>query len=1371
MPTNTNTRSPAEQKRLATTYQVEAELGRGGMARVFRVVHEPSGTRYALKQLLATGESSATLRAMFEREYHALVQLAHPNIVRVFEYGLDDDKPFYTMELLEGVDAREAVSLGQLDVRGTCLLLRDCASALSLVHARRLLHRDVSPRNLWCTPDRRGKLIDFGTLVAMGPQGHVAGTPPYVAPEALENQALDARYDLFGLGALAYYLFTGQNAYPARTLADLPSHWRLRPARLDAQRSDIPRALADLVMAMLSLDPRGRPRSAAEVYERLSAIAELPIEADGAVTQAYLTSPKLVGRDDLSMQLRRRLQRQLQGRGSTVPIVGAPGLGKSRMVGHALVEAKLVGALAIRVDVGALAPGALRLAEALVERLFTVAPLTAALAGEQAAVLAHISPDVRQALGQPELASLAPHERTRKLSSAILTLLSRVTEQQLLLLAVDDVHRADSASLNMLGHLSVLTGKRRFVLVLTCDAPTPGAAPPPALQQILKSRHRLELHALAPEHTRELLESLFGEGPGLDDAARWLHELSAGNPQTCMQYAQYLVDARIARYDAGRWQLPTHLDRQGVPGTLSAIFEQRIRALSTDARELALGLALARDDSRAVWQPETHIRVEHFPLLLASGDAIRAHTVLDELLRDGIVEQRDQSYVLVQRALADVLRTSSDEATRRQLHGRIASIVANPVYQTRWLPVRHLQLANEDDRAIEPLMEIAHQYAHGNADWAGMRVSLTIECTSRGLQHLQARGGSPRAAIELRRVLLMAASVYNWSYSRSAGEQQLAQLIADCGLDQWLQTDTSLPELQRVFACLKRAGERYEATPEAERGLAPADALRELAGCVMVLYGAFVNSHDIPRAKRMPLVIAPVRALSPILGLIAELARLAVERVTGRDIGDRTFELGVLQLMAATSISATLRQGAGAINAYIQAIEYARRGNQRGIEQLVQRMAPVVGEEMFLVVHARWLAHAFLGADAEAERFQRQVELITEDDVWRRKAYLFVEAELHALTGNLAKLGEVCEAIAALATEFEGWRPWHAFAQGALERWRGNLDSARAAFELGLRSATPGEHRAFTRLGPAHAEILLLSGDANAALAQANQLLEWAQQLTLDRFVGFAAQRIRALAHSALDDHDAANAALQAAEQVAIEIGIGGLQLARLYEASAQVALAAGSTERWQAALDKMAELLQHSDAPALVNALAALRDGQQHARLTAAEEQHKSLASLTQQTALYTQLISTGGPVERSHQSLALLMNDAGASAGQLLLFGDDGLFCRAAVNQQAVSPELLERVEAYVFAFVHERLDTATATDNTATALLAADFRDGDTRFSPVILWHGANHESPVAGIALLATTDVTLRAPRPELVRIVSRCLLDAGDTLGLRIAVEA
>ena len=98
---------------LGGRYQVEAELGQGGMARVYRVVDQRSGQHVALKQLVCS-EDAPKLRAMLEREYHTLVQLEHPRIVHAFDYGLDPRGAYYTMELLEGHTAREAVKAGEM---------------------------------------------------------------------------------------------------------------------------------------------------------------------------------------------------------------------------------------------------------------------------------------------------------------------------------------------------------------------------------------------------------------------------------------------------------------------------------------------------------------------------------------------------------------------------------------------------------------------------------------------------------------------------------------------------------------------------------------------------------------------------------------------------------------------------------------------------------------------------------------------------------------------------------------------------------------------------------------------------------------------------------------------------------------------------------------------------------------------------------------------------------------------------------------------------------------------------------------------------------------------------------------------------------
>jgi eukaryotic-like serine/threonine-protein kinase len=126
---------------IAGRYRVEALLGEGGAARVYRVHDERTGRALALKQLHAAGEGAAAPGAQFEREYHTLRQLAHPRIIEVYDYGVDAPGAYYTMELLDGLDLQ---SLGKQPWPKACALLCDVASSLAIVHSRRLVHRDVS---------------------------------------------------------------------------------------------------------------------------------------------------------------------------------------------------------------------------------------------------------------------------------------------------------------------------------------------------------------------------------------------------------------------------------------------------------------------------------------------------------------------------------------------------------------------------------------------------------------------------------------------------------------------------------------------------------------------------------------------------------------------------------------------------------------------------------------------------------------------------------------------------------------------------------------------------------------------------------------------------------------------------------------------------------------------------------------------------------------------------------------------------------------------------------------------------------------------------------------------------------------------------
>jgi eukaryotic-like serine/threonine-protein kinase len=303
---------------IAERYRVLEILGLGGMGAVYRVFDDSTHREVALKRLQvpAQADDRAVIEALFEQEFRTLAQLDHPRVVRVYDYGTDRDGAYYTMELLDSVGLGDCAPLPW---REACVLAHDVGSSLALLHARRLIHRDVSPHNVRRTRDGRAKLIDFGAMAAMGPCEQVIGTPAFTAPEVAHRLTLDARCDLFSLGATLYFALTGQLAYSARTFSQLQHAWSVRPASPSALVHDIPAQLDALVMSLLSLEPALRPRSAAEVMQQLAGLAGIDPDEHLDLARVYLATPELVGRNALLSEVERRAQhitRASAGRGS-----------------------------------------------------------------------------------------------------------------------------------------------------------------------------------------------------------------------------------------------------------------------------------------------------------------------------------------------------------------------------------------------------------------------------------------------------------------------------------------------------------------------------------------------------------------------------------------------------------------------------------------------------------------------------------------------------------------------------------------------------------------------------------------------------------------------------------------------------------------------------------------------------------------------------------------------------------------------------------------------------------------------------------------------------------------------------------------------
>jgi eukaryotic-like serine/threonine-protein kinase len=277
---------------VAGRYELVRPLGHGAMATVDLAQDAELDRPVALKRLAENLARDEELRRRFVREARLAARLAHPNVVRVFDVGEDEGRPFIAMEYVEGQTLAELVALrGKLPSAEAATLGVQVCAALAAAHAAGLVHRDVKPQNLLLSSDGALKLGDFGIAVGhegtrLTLEGTVLGTVGYLAPEQARGEQVTAAADIYAVGAVLYELLTGEPPRGAATLADLGAEGGFDPPDVAARAPAAPPDLVAVVTECLAVRPEDRPRSAAALAQRLAPIAAeaqtLPLPTDPA---------------------------------------------------------------------------------------------------------------------------------------------------------------------------------------------------------------------------------------------------------------------------------------------------------------------------------------------------------------------------------------------------------------------------------------------------------------------------------------------------------------------------------------------------------------------------------------------------------------------------------------------------------------------------------------------------------------------------------------------------------------------------------------------------------------------------------------------------------------------------------------------------------------------------------------------------------------------------------------------------------------------------------------------------------------------------------------------------------------------------------
>jgi serine/threonine protein kinase len=297
VPADAEIRAVAERA-LAANYELDNELGRGGMGIVYRAKDRRLKRLVAIKLLPPELAFRSEIKTRFLREAETAAQLSHPNIVPIYSVDERDGLVYFVMALVEGPTlAKKMYEDGQISADETRRVMREVADALAYAHARGVIHRDIKPDNILLDKESgRALVTDFGIARAiqegsdsrLTATGVAIGTPAFMSPEqAAGDREIDGRTDLYALGVVAYQMLSGRLPFQASTTASmLMKQITERPTPVGQLRSDCPADLAATVMSLLEKEPENRVPSAAALSRALSGdVTVIPTVAESAPPQ------------------------------------------------------------------------------------------------------------------------------------------------------------------------------------------------------------------------------------------------------------------------------------------------------------------------------------------------------------------------------------------------------------------------------------------------------------------------------------------------------------------------------------------------------------------------------------------------------------------------------------------------------------------------------------------------------------------------------------------------------------------------------------------------------------------------------------------------------------------------------------------------------------------------------------------------------------------------------------------------------------------------------------------------------------------------------------------------------------------------------
>lgn len=664
-------------------YEVSDFLGEGGKKRVYRA-HDTLLDRdvaFALIKLEGLDDAS---RSRITREAQAMGRLGtHPNIVTVFDLGVEGDSPFMVTELMGGGDVEgvlEDAEENRLSLEQTIEIGKAVCDGLEFAHSRDIVHRDLKPGNVWLTDDGTAKIGDFGLAMMtdrsrLTLEATMVGTVSYMPPEQATGGDITPRADLYSLGAMLYEMVTGRPPFLGDDdIAIIGQHINTAPVAPTWHNAACPAPLEALITRLLSKDPSGRPDSAQDVYNALDAI---DLTARGETVERdsnsldSLAGGVFVGRQQEVDQLKAALEDVLGGRGRLLTLVGEPGIGKTRTSEELATYASLRGAQvlwgrcyetggqppywpwvqAIRSYVREIEPDELR-----------------RQMGSSASVVAEIVTDVKDRLPdlQPPPEMGDPDSARFRLFDSIASFLKTASQSQPLVLVLDDLHWSDQPSLAFLEFMARELNQSRVMLICTYRDMELNRRHPLTVTLGDLARERLYERVLLRGLTEQDVGRFIQIAAGIDPPAelsRTVHRHTEGNPLFVTEVVRELVqsgDLSAASTRGGStWSLR-------IPEGVREVIGRRLDRLSERANEtLTVAAVVGRQ-----------FTLSGLRAIVDDATESQLLDVMDEALAGRVIEELPSSpgdYQFTHALIQETFTGELSAARKVRLHARIAT--------------------------------------------------------------------------------------------------------------------------------------------------------------------------------------------------------------------------------------------------------------------------------------------------------------------------------------------------------------------------------------------------------------------------------------------------------------------------------------------------------------------------------------------------------------------------------------------------------------------------------------------------------------------------------------------------------------------------